>query len=172
MCDVWWIAICTAILRTLLHLSFWCGDDIFWLSCRWHELWKHFPWALLLKAWVYTLIILYKIINVEEVSGEGLDVPEYSAIVYSDKLSFGLKFNSKSDFKCKIIHFVRSAIESPYSASETFCFKIVQGLWAVVFDDFAFLFSFPSWRWMEFLVPLGNVFQDMWYIRWICFTQK
>ena len=64
----------------------------------------------------------------EEVSGEGLDVPEYSAIVYSDKLSFGLKFNSKSDFKCKIIHFVRSAIESPYSASETFCFKIVQGL--------------------------------------------
>lgn len=67
---------------------------------------KALPWALLLKAWVYTLIILYKIINVEEVSGEGLDVPEYSAIVYSDKLSFGLKFNSKSDFKCKIIHFV------------------------------------------------------------------
>lgn len=31
-------------------------------------------------------------INVEEVSGEGLDVPEYSAIVYSGKLSFGLKF--------------------------------------------------------------------------------
>ena len=37
-----------------------------------------------------SILKLYKIINLEEVSGEGLDGPEHSAIVYSGKLSFGL----------------------------------------------------------------------------------
>ena len=53
-----------------------------------------------------SILKLYKIINPEEVSGEGLDGPEnLQSCIQANYLS-GYSLNSKSDFKCKIIHFV------------------------------------------------------------------